>query len=102
MAITNFLLLYAMMRHHTGRLETGAMLATLGKITVAGAVLAAICLISQRFFLPSPTHESQWKLIGAVFLTIALGAGSFFGCAYLLSVAEVHDVVTMVRRRLKN
>jgi putative peptidoglycan lipid II flippase len=100
-AMTNFLLLYVMMRHHTGRLETGTMLTTLGKITVAGAVLAAVCLVSQRFLLPTPTHESQWKLIVEVLLTIAVGAGSFFGVAYMLGVAEVHDVVTVVRRKLK-
>ena len=90
-----------MMRHHTGRLETGTMLMTLGKIIVAGAVLAVVCSLSQRFLLPTPTHESQWKLIVEVLLTIAVGAGLFFGVAYLLGVAEVHDVVTMVRRRLK-
>ena len=98
-AITNFLLLYAMMRRHTGRLETGAMLATLGKIALAGAVLAVVCLAAQRFLLLPATHG--WKLIFEVLLTIAVGAGAFFGTAYLLRVAEVHDVVTMVRRRLK-
>ena len=51
-AMTNFLLLYAMMRRHTGRLETSAMLATLGKSLVAGAVLAAICLAAQQFLFP--------------------------------------------------
>ena len=100
-AITNFLLLYAMMRHHTGRLETGTMLATLGKIFVAGAVLAAVCLVSQQFLFPSSAHQSQWKLMVEMLLTIAVGAGSFFGAAYLLRVAEVQDVVTVVRRRLK-
>ena len=50
-AMTNFLLLYAMMRRHTGRLETGAMLATLGKIALAGAVLAVVCLAAQQFLL---------------------------------------------------
>jgi hypothetical protein len=90
-----------MMRHHTGRLETGTMLATLGKIFVAGAVLAAVCLVSQRFLLPSPAHASQWKLIVEMLFTIVVGAGSFFGAAYLLRVAEVHDVVILVRRKLR-
>ena len=91
-AMTNFLLLYAMMRRHTGRLETGAMLATLGKIALAGAVLAAICLARKHFLLPPATHGSQRKLIFAMLITIAVGAGAFFGTAYLLRVAEVHDV----------
>lgn len=100
-AMTNFLLLYGMMRRYTGRLETGAMLATLGRIAIAGAALAVVCLVSQRFLLPAPTHESQWKLIAAVLFTIAIGGGAFFGAAYLLQIAEVHDVVTLVRRKLK-
>ena len=100
-AVTNFLLLYAMMRRHTGRLETGMMLATLGKIALAGAVLAAVCLAAQQFIFPPAIHGSGWRLILDVALTIVVGAGAFFGTAYLLRVAEVQDVVTMVRRRLK-
>ena len=100
-AVTNFLLLYAMMRRHTGRLETGVMLATLGKILLAGVVLALVCLAAQRFLFAPVTHGSQVKLIFEVFITIGLGAGAFFGTAYLLGVAEVHDVVTMVRRKVK-
>jgi hypothetical protein len=34
-------------------------------------------------------------------MTIAVGVASFFGAAYLLRVAEVHDVVTLVRRKFK-
>ena len=100
-AMTNFLLLYTMMRRHTGRLETGTMLATLGKIALAGAVLAGICLFAQHFFFPKPTKGGELRLIAEVLLTIAVGAGAFFGCAYLLRVAEVEDVVTVVRRKLK-
>ena len=100
-AMTNFLLLYTMMRRHTGRLETGTMLATLSKIALAGAVLAGICLFAQHIFFPKPTKGGEMKLIAEVMLTIAVGAGAFFGCAYLLRVAEVEDVVTVVRRKLK-
>ena len=99
-AMTNFLLLYGLMRRHTGRLETGAMLATLGKIAVAGAVLAAVCLLAERFFLSSATEASQGRLIVEVVLTIGVGMVAFFGTAFLLRVAEVHDVVRLVRRKL--
>ena len=100
-AITNFLLLYAMMRRHTGRLETGRMLATLSKVLLAGAVLAVVCFAAQRFFFLSATAVSQWKLIAELALTIGIGVMAFFGTAFLLRVAEVHDVVILVRRRLK-
>jgi putative peptidoglycan lipid II flippase len=100
-AVTNFLLLYAMMRRHTGRLETGQMLATLGKVLLAGAVLAAICWGAQQLFFSSTTAVSQWKLIAEVGITIGTGVLAFFGTAFLLRVAEVHDVVTIVRRKLR-
>jgi putative peptidoglycan lipid II flippase len=100
-AMTNFLLLYIMMRRHTGRLETAALLATLGKIALSGTLLAAICFASQRYLLPLPTRASQLKLVVDVLLTIAIGASAFFGAAYWLRVAEVQDVVAITRRKLK-
>ncbi len=100
-AITNFLLLYGLMRRHTGRLETGAMLATLGKIAIAGAVLAGVCLLSERFFMGSAIRVSLWMLIVEMIVTIGVGALAFFGTAFLLRVPEVHDVVVIARRKLK-
>jgi len=100
-AMTNFLLLYAMMRHHTGRLETGEMLATLGKLAIAGAVLAAICFLSQHFFFARPTRARELRLIAELLFTILVGAGAFFGVAYALRVAEVQDVVAVAKRRLR-
>jgi putative peptidoglycan lipid II flippase len=100
-ALTNFLLLYAMMRRHTGRLETSTMLATLGKLAIAGAVLAGICFAAQHFFFVSLRSGGELRLVVQVCLTIVLGAGAFFGCAYFLRVAEVEDVVNLARRKLK-
>jgi putative peptidoglycan lipid II flippase len=99
-AMTNFFLLYAMMRRHTGRLETGAMLATLAKLAIAGVVLAAICWAAHHFFFPRPTRGGELRLISELLLTIATGAAAFFGMAYALRVAEVHDVVVLLRRKL--
>src|SRR6266480_7432494 len=49
-AITNFFFLYSMMRHFTGRLETGALVKLLAKLLVAGALLAGICALTSTFF----------------------------------------------------
>jgi putative peptidoglycan lipid II flippase len=97
-AITNFLILYAMMRRYVGRLETGVMLRTLAKLLLAGALLAGICFAAQRFILPgggSTLIRNAVALVG----TIAIGSAVFFGAAYLLRVAEVRDVVELVRGR---
>ena len=67
-AITNFVILYAMMRRYTGRLETGAMIRTLAKLLVAGALLAGggaprveleACRQQEHHEQPEPGRESQ-------------------------------------------
>jgi putative peptidoglycan lipid II flippase len=98
-AITNFLFLYGMMRGYTGRLETGAMIKTLAKLLVAGAVLASICFLAQHFLFFSTAETSAWRELLALILTIFVGSAAFFGAAYLLHVAELRDVVLLVRTR---
>ena len=100
-AITNFLLLYAMMRQHTGRLETGAMLTTLAKIAVAGAVLGVVCWAAQHFIFPDATRLPEWKRIVAVAATIALGGGAFFAIAYVLGIPELREAGALVRKRFR-
>src|SRR6202011_292878 len=98
-AITNFLFLYTMMRHYTGRLETGAMFQTVAKLFLAGAVLAGICWFASAFFFSVHPHLAVWKNFLALMVTIAAAAAAFFGAAYLLRVTEVQDLVELVRRR---
>lgn len=98
-AITNFLLLYAMMRKHTKHLETRTQVAALAKIMIAGAVLALICLAAQRIFFQSLQDLRIWQKAVEVTVTVAIASVAFFGTAYLLRVAEVHDVVALFRRR---
>jgi putative peptidoglycan lipid II flippase len=101
-AVTNFFFLYSMMRYYTGHLETGAMLKTIGKLLVAGIGLAAICWLALTFFFAVRPHASDWQNLLVMLITICSGAGIFFGGAYLLHVAEVHDVVELVRRKFGN
>ena len=100
-AITNFVLLYVMMRRHTGRLETAAMLATLFKLALAGAVLALICFAAQQIFFPNVTHLSNWKKMVDVTLTIVISGAAFFGTGYLLRIAELRDLVILARKRFR-
>lgn len=99
-AITNFLLLYIMMRHYAGRLESGQMLRTLVKLLVAGAALGAVCAGGQWLFFRSLQQLHLWQKALDIAITIGAAAAVFFGVAYLLRVAELHDVVALVRRRL--
>ncbi|MEY2495767.1 MAG: putative peptidoglycan lipid flippase [Verrucomicrobiota bacterium] len=99
-AVTNFILLYVMMRRYAGRLETGTMIKTLGKLLVAGALLAGICLLAQHFVFFSQVGTSAWRKVFGLLITIAVGGSAFFGAAYVLHVAELRDVVLLVRGRL--
>ena len=74
---------------------------TLRELLLAGAALAGICLLASMFFFSTHPHAPIWANLLVMLITIAAGAGIFFGVAYLLRVAEVHDVVDLVRRRLQ-
>lgn len=100
-AITNFLLLYIMMRRYTGRLETGTLLVTFTKLCLAGALLAAICFGAQFLFFRNLFELRIWQKVIGLLITIAVGAATFFVTAYALRVAEVQDVVALVRKKLK-
>ena len=99
-AITNFLLLYVMMRRYAGPLQTGLLLQSLLKLLLAGALLGGICwLANLYFFLPDPALP-EWKKVAGLTMTIAAAGAVFFGTAYLLRIAEVHDVVALAKRKL--
>lgn len=100
-ALTNFALLYVMMRRYVGRLETRAMAVTLGKLLLAGACLGAICWIGLQIFFPVGIPGSEWHKLLGVMITVAAGTAVFFGAAYLLKVAELHDLVEVVQRKLR-
>ncbi|MGI8819679.1 MAG: murein biosynthesis integral membrane protein MurJ [Chthoniobacterales bacterium] len=99
-AIVNFLLLYGMMRHYTGRLETSAMLTTLLKLLAAGLCLAAVCWVGDQFFFPAGVTQRFWWKFTGVGSTVAVGGAVFFLVAYLLRVAELHDMAVVVRKKL--
>lgn len=99
-AFSNFMMLYTMMRRYAGRLETGVMIKTLTKLVVAGSLLAVICFAAQHFLFSSPSRMSNWSKLFGLTLTIIIGGGTFFSAAYLLHVAELRDLVQLIRGRL--
>lgn len=100
-AITNFILLYLMMRHYAGRLETTAMFVTLAKLLAAGACLAGACWVGMHVFFAAAVHyTTAHKLLG-VSTTVIVGTVVFFGASYLLRVAELQDLASVVQRKLR-
>ena len=94
-AMINFLLLYAMMQHYAGHLETGRMLRTLAKLLIAGACLGAICWFGVDWFFGAGIPRSEYRKLVGVGVTVLAGGAAFFGAAYALRVAELHDIVVL-------
>jgi putative peptidoglycan lipid II flippase len=99
-ATINFLLLYALMRRHTRRLETRQMLIGLGKICLAGALLTLVCWAANHWWLDAWSHLRFFPRLCGLLLAIAFGTAVFFGSAFLLRVTEVQDIVDLFRRKV--
>ena len=99
-ATMNFLLLYALMRRHTRRLETRQMLTALGKISLAGALLALICWAANYWWLDAWSDMRFFQKLTILLATITCAGGAFFGAAFLLRVSEVQDIVDVFRRKV--
>ena len=98
-ATINFLLLYALMRRHTRRLETRQMLIGLGKICVAGALLALVCWAANYWWLDAWAQLRFFPRLCMLLAAIAFGVTAFFGGAFLLRVAEVQEIVDLLRSK---
>jgi putative peptidoglycan lipid II flippase len=99
-ASCNFLLLYALMRHHLKRLESRRMLAMLGKVTVACLPLVALCLASSHWLLANWAVQPFWSRLGALLATVTAGAAVFVASGARLDIEELDELIGLVRRRL--
>ena len=99
-ATCNFLLLYALMRRRLGGLESRRMLASLGKIAVAGAGLCAVCAASSHWLLADWATQALWSKATLLFGTVIAGMLVFGACGALLKIEELTDVAAGLRRRL--
>ena len=100
-ATTNFLILYALMRSHLGRLESRAMLALLSKLALASAVLLLASWAGAHFLLADWAVQSFWPKCLSLVLVIVLAAAAFFVSASALGIGEVHEIARAVQRRLR-
>ena len=99
-ALTNFALLYLLMRKQVRRLETKHMIATLAKLALAGGVLALVCWAGQHWLLAGWAHQGFVLRVSFLLVTIAAAGAAFFGVALLLRIEELDDVAAMARRKL--
>jgi putative peptidoglycan lipid II flippase len=98
-ATINFLLLYALMRRHTRRLETRQTLISLGKICLAGAALALVCWLANYWWLDAWASLRFFQKLATLLIAIALAVITFFAVAFWLRISEVQDIIDVFRRR---
>src|SRR5207302_2149255 len=85
-ALTNFLLLYIMMRKYAGPLETGAILGLLARLVIPALLLAGICWLGLEFMFQPGAHLPEWEKIIGMLVVIVLAGTVFFGSCFLLRV----------------
>src|SRR5712671_6576820 len=100
-ATTNFVILYFLMRRQLTFLETRSMLALLGKLTVAGAVLAAVCWLGGHFLLADWATQPFWPKLAGLSATIIVAGVAFLLVAFALKIPELRDIVAAFERRLR-
>ena len=100
-ASVNFLLLFLAMRKFAGDLGTGELLVLLGKLALAGAVMAVACMVANRFLFSNLTHTLFVTKILGLSVTIVVAAGVYFVMSKLLRVAEAEEALEMVMRKLR-
>jgi peptidoglycan biosynthesis protein MviN/MurJ (putative lipid II flippase) len=94
-------LLYVLMRRHTRRLETRQTLIGLGKICLAGALLALVCWAANYWWLDAWASLRFFQRLAILLIAIAIGAITFFGAAFFLRVSEVQDIIDVFRSRFR-
>ena len=100
-AIVNFTLLYILMLRRTKTLESRLMAVTLGKLAIAGAALAAVCLLGKQVLLSGFDYFSFVEKAGGLFSVILLAAGAFFGVCYLTRLEEMHEAIGIFSRKFR-
>jgi putative peptidoglycan lipid II flippase len=100
-ATSNFLILYCLMHRQLTRLETGAMLALMGKLAVAGAALAAVCWLGGHFLLADWATQPFLPKLVYLLGTIAVAGLVFLLVAAALRIPELRDIIAAFERRLR-
>lgn len=100
-ATVNFLILYVAMARIAGGLQTRAMFTSLGKLFVAGGLMAGVCWAANHYLFPDLGAMRLWWKLLWLGVAMAAAAVTYFGASRLLSVAEAMEATGMVLRRFR-
>jgi peptidoglycan biosynthesis protein MviN/MurJ (putative lipid II flippase) len=100
-ATCNFLVLYVLMYRQLGGLETRRMLVLVGKTSLAGGALAAVCLASVHWPLAAWATQAFLPKACALVVTVVLAGLVFVGCGLALRIEELKELEQLVMRRVR-
>ena len=98
-ASLNFVFLYLAMIRYSGDVGTKGLIVSFVKIGAATAVMAVVCYFGNRLLLGDLTELRFVMKAGWLIGLIGVAAGAYFAVAKLLRVAEVADVLALVKRK---
>lgn len=99
-ALTNFALLYWLMKKEIATLQTRKMLVVLVKVFVATDALALVCWGAQWLLLDRWQTMGLFLRISALGLTIFIAGAAFAVVTSLLRLQEMNDLIAAMRRKL--
>jgi putative peptidoglycan lipid II flippase len=100
-ATINFLLLYWLMSRQLEGLETRRMFIMLGKVTLAGVALAAVCAASSHWLLADWQTYSFPVRLGALLVTISVAGLAFAAAGVALHIEELKELQAALSRRFR-
>jgi peptidoglycan biosynthesis protein MviN/MurJ (putative lipid II flippase) len=89
------------MRRHLKGLESRRMLVMLGKVALAAGALVAVCAASSHWLLADWQTQAFLPKLGALLVTMILGALVFAGCGTALHIEELKELQGAILRRLR-
>jgi putative peptidoglycan lipid II flippase len=100
-ASMNFLLLFIAMKKFATGLEVGKLLALLGKLLIAGAAMAAVCIAANHFVFQNLAKTNLIIKVIELGATIGVAAAVYFVVAKIMRVSEAEDALGMVMKKLR-
>jgi putative peptidoglycan lipid II flippase len=99
-ASCNFLLLYALMRHHLRRLESARLFAMLARVALASLALVGVCAAAQHWVLADWAQMPFLPKLLGLLATVLAGIAAFLGAGLALRVEELQELLASLRRRI--
>lgn len=100
-ATIDFFILYFLMRHAAGGMETRRIVGTCVRIGLAVTGMAAACMLTARGLAPWLGAELLLDRMWSLLAVIGVSAVTYFGLCTLLRVEEAREAVALVQRKIR-